>query len=57
MQDPLFSKQALAQIAKSGGLILQNCQLPQAAELREGWTPLLALSYPNEASLCATAST
>jgi hypothetical protein len=60
LQGPLFSqKQALAQIAKaavSGSV--QNCQpCPQAGELREGWAPMLARSYPNEASLCATALT
>jgi hypothetical protein len=44
-------KQALAQIAKSGSLRFRSeCK-------REGWVPMLALSYPNEASLCATALT
>jgi hypothetical protein len=52
-------KQALAQIAKSGGLrFIQYCQrCSPAGELRAGWTPMLALSYPNEASLCATTLT
>ena len=50
-------KQALAQIAKSGGLRFRCQPCSQTGELREGWTPILARSYPNEASLCATAST
>ena len=58
-------KQALAQIAKSGGLRFRS-ELP--AVLASGkaaggvggagaGSPMLALSSPNEASLCATAST
>jgi len=50
-------KQALAQIAKSGGLRFRCQPCSQTGELREGWTPILARSYPNEAPLCATAST
>src|SRR5258705_2881829 len=50
-------KQALAQIAKSGGLRFRCQPCSQTGELREGWTPILARSYPNEASLCATALT
>ena len=58
LQGPLFSKEALAQIAKSGGLRFRS-ELPAvlASGSCEGWTPMLALSYPNEASLCATALT
>jgi hypothetical protein len=48
-------KEALAQIAKSGGLRFRCQPCSQTGELREGWTPILASSYPNEASLCATA--
>jgi hypothetical protein len=50
-------KQALAQIAKGGGLRFRCQPCSQTGELREGWTPILARSYPNEASLCATALT
>jgi hypothetical protein len=57
LQGPLLSKQALAQIAKSGGLRFRCQPCSQTGELREGWTPILARSYPNEASLCATALT
>lgn len=52
-------KQALAQIAKSGGLRFRS-ELPvvlTSGRAAEGRTPVLALSYPNEASLCATALT
>jgi hypothetical protein len=51
-------KQALAQIAKSGGLRFRS-ELPAmlASGRAAGWAPMLALSYPNEAALCATALT
>ena len=48
-------KQTLVQIAESGGLRFRCQPCSQTGELREGWTPILARSYPNEASLCATA--
>ena len=58
LQGPLFSKQALAQIAKSGGLRFRSvASRARKRESCEGWMPMLALSYPNEASLCATALT
>ena len=59
LQGPLFSKQALAQIAKSGGLRFRS-ELPAvlaSGRAAGGWVPMLARSYPNEASLCATALT
>ena len=52
LQGPLFSKQALAQIAKSGGLRFHS-ELPAvlaSGRAAGGWAPMLALSYPNEAS-------
>jgi hypothetical protein len=47
LQGPLFSKQALALIAKSGDLRFHS-ELPAGAA--EGWASMLALSYSNEAS-------
>ena len=49
-------KQALARIAKSGGLRFPF-RSASRARMREGWVPMLALSYPNEVSICATALT
>jgi hypothetical protein len=52
LQGPLFSKQALAQIAKSGGLWF-HFRIASRARKRESCGSLrtnAALSYPNEAS-------
>ncbi len=60
LQGPLFSKpSARADSQKRRSPVpFRNCRpCSQAGELREGWVPMLALSYPNEASLCATALT
>src|SRR3954447_21999056 len=44
-------KQALAQIAKSDGLRFGCQPCSQTEALREGWTPILARSYPNPTAL------
>jgi hypothetical protein len=52
LQGPLFSKQALAQITKSGGVRFHFRIASRANERAAGGcAPMLALSYPNEASL------
>jgi hypothetical protein len=57
LQGPLFSIEALAQIAKKRRSPVPFSSRARKRENCEGWMPMLALSYPNEASLCATALT
>src|SRR3977135_4692281 len=56
LQGPLFSKaSARADSQKRRSPV--PFRIASRARNREGWVPMLALSYPNEASLCATALT
>src|SRR5437867_13343288 len=60
LQGPLFSRtsaRADSQKRRSPVPFRIASRARKTGELREGWTPMLALSYPNEASLCATALT
>src|SRR5712672_1480601 len=56
LQGPLFSKtSARADSQKRRSPV--PFRIASRARKREGWVPMLALSYPNEASLCTTALT
>src|SRR6202790_3300445 len=56
LQGPLFSKtSARADSQKRRSPV--SFRIASRACKREGWVPMLALSYPNEALLCTTALT
>ena len=56
LQGPLFSKtSARADSQKRQSPV--PFRIASRARKREGWVPMLALSHPNEASLCTTALT
>jgi len=56
LQGPLFSKNsARADSQKRRSPV--PLKIASCARKREEWVPMLTLSYPNEASLCATALT
>ena len=59
LQGPLFSKtSARADSQKRRSPVpFRIASRARKRGAAEGWTPMLALSYPNEASLCATALT
>jgi hypothetical protein len=58
LQGPLFSRtSARADSQKRRSPVPFRIASRARKRSCEGWTPMLALSYPNEASLCATAST